>query len=83
MSFLMILFWFFLAYIAFKVIFNFIIPIYRTTRQVKRSFRNMQEQMNQTMNQQQYGEQQPNPSSQKKQPQTSAGEYIDFEEVKD
>ena len=78
------LFYIFLAYMLYQVVFKLIIPIYRTTRQVKKSFRDMQEQMNahaqaqgrppvdETVNQTN------NRPNEKK-----TGEYIDFEEIKD
>lgn len=78
------LFYIFLAYMLYQVVFKLIIPIYRTTRQVKRSFRDMQEQMNahaqaqgrppvdETVNTNTNGTQQ-----------KKTGEYIDFEEIKD
>lgn len=67
------LFYAFLVYVLIKLVVNFIIPVYKTTKQVKKSFRNMQERM------QEQQQQQPS-SSQKQQP---LGDYIDFEEVKD
>jgi hypothetical protein len=82
------LFYAFLFYLMFRLIFNFILPIYRTTKQVKRSFREMHEQMNQ--HQREY----PGNGSTGADAQTSQqnktenlntdqlGEYIDFEEVK-
>ncbi len=79
-----LLFYIFLAYFLYQIIFRFILPVYRTTRQVKKSFREMQERMNEQMQQQGYG---PPPSeaskSHVKSDPSKAGEYIDFEEVKD
>ena len=78
------IFYFFLAYMLYQLVFKFIIPIYRTTRQVKRSFRNMQEQMNahaQAQGRPPVDETVNNTYSQPKEKKT--GEYIDFEEVKD
>jgi hypothetical protein len=73
-----LLFYLFLAYILYKLIFSFIIPIYRTTRQVKKGFREMQERMNQQMHQQPpSGNGQP-PRQEEKGP---IGDYIEFEEV--
>lgn len=72
------LFYVFLIYLAYKLVFDFIIPVMRTTRQVKRGFREMQDRMNQSMQQQQ-GQ----PQQKAAQPKQGAGEYIDFEEVKD
>jgi len=71
---LLFLFYFFLAYMAWRLIFDFVLPIYRTTRQVRRGFRNMQEQMN---------GQQAEPQAASKAKQKPVGDYIDFEEVKE
>jgi hypothetical protein len=79
---LTVLFTLFAAYILYRLVFHFIIPIWRTTRQVKRSFREMQERMNSQMQ----GREQPHPSSQVNTASTKAskqGDYIDFEEVKE
>ncbi len=73
-----------MIYLAYRVIFHLVIPIYRTTKQVKKGFREMQEQMNEQMRQQQqeqasaYPNEQPS-SYNKKAP---AEDYIDFEEIK-
>jgi hypothetical protein len=85
---------FFLAivlYLLYRFVFNFLLPVVKTTRQVRQQFRNMQEGM---------GEQQPfngsgervngsgeRVQSQQKQQRPSggkppAGDYIDFEEIK-
>lgn len=72
------LFYLFLAYIAYNLVFKFIIPIYRTTRQVKRGFREMQERMQQQAGQPgAHHQQQARPSAKE-----VSGDYIDFEEVK-
>lgn len=81
-----------LAYIAYRFIFGFLIPVTRATRQVRRQFKAAQEQMDAQMRaQQQYpgagGQQfqgpgsfsQADPSRADK-PQKS--DYIDFEEIK-
>jgi hypothetical protein len=74
------LFYFFLAYLFYRLVFNFILPIYRTTRQVKKSFREMHEKMNGQFG----GSNTENRDTQpKQQDSTIAGDYIDFEEVKD
>ena len=77
---LSLLFYAFLAYLLFRLVFNFIIPIYRTTKQVKKGFRDMQEQMRQHSNPQGQQSQDTQP---KKPGATKVGDYIDFEEVKD
>jgi uncharacterized protein YneF (UPF0154 family) len=76
-----ILLYAFLIYIAYRFIFGFIIPVYRTTRQVKKQFREMHERMNEHMKQQ---EQQFNqtPEQEPQKPQDRKGDYIEFEELK-
>ncbi|MEO6814145.1 MAG: hypothetical protein ABI172_09460 [Ginsengibacter sp.] len=68
----------FLIYLLYKLIFNFIIPIYQSTKKIKKQFGEMQSKMKNDMNQ--YQKQQkptePEPVSKKE------GDYIDFEEVK-
>jgi len=77
----------FLIYLAYRLVFHFIIPIYKTTRQVKKQFREMSARMNSSeghsrmedqMNQQQPFQQPPATENKKQQ----AGDYIDFEELK-
>ena len=70
------LFYCFLAYMAYQLVFRFILPIYRTTRQMRRSFRDMQDRMNGNAPEQPFSHTPPG----KKVP---TGEYIDFEEVKE
>lgn len=73
------IFYVFLAYLLYQFVFRLALPIYRTTRQVRKGFREMQERMNQ--------HQQPRPSQHGTRSTTSEtnkkGDYIDFEEVKD
>jgi len=78
-----LLFYAFLVYLLYRLVFSFIIPLYRTTRQVKKSFRSMQEQMRQHSDP--HGQHQAqNSQPQHKKPGTNkVGDYIDFEEVKD
>jgi hypothetical protein len=76
---------FFLAivlYLLYRFVFNFLLPVVRTTRQVRQQFRNMQEGMG--------GEQfngGERVQTQKKQERPGGGkppkeDYIDFEEIK-
>lgn len=82
---LSLLFYTFLAYMLYRLVFGFIIPIVRTTRRVKRSFRDMQDRMNGR-----YSPQTQNSYSQQGQQQSTAHkaakgddeDYIEFEEVK-
>ena len=76
----------FLIYLLYKLVFDFLIPVIKTTRQVKKQFQDMQSRMNDFNNQQPpnvnaSGSKQDNTSKttvKKEQP----GDYIDFEEVK-
>lgn len=73
---LKLLFELFLLYIAYVVIFDFIVPVYRTTKNMKQKMGEMQQKM-----QEQERQAQANASAQQKT--TSAKhDYIDFEEVK-
>lgn len=74
---LLYLFYFFLAYMLYQLVFKFILPVYRTTKQVRRGFRDMQNRMN---------GQAPNAASAKPDAPPKGrqvGDYIDFEEVKE
>ena len=74
------LFYAFLIYLAYRLVFHFIIPIYKTTKQVKKQFREMHSQMEDHINQQGVNQQTMPPKQEDKKAQ--AGDYIDFEEVK-
>ena len=74
------LFYAFLIYLAYRVVFHLIIPLYTTTRQVKKQFRDMHNRMHDQMNEQQSFQQTSTPQPEIKKEQ--AGDYIDFEEVK-
>jgi hypothetical protein len=71
------LFFAFLFYLLFKLVFHFVIPIYKTTLQVKRKFREMNSQMDRATSHQ--GGRTASAATEKK----PKSDYIDFEEVKD
>lgn len=78
---LKVLFELFVFYLIYKFIFDFIIPIYQTSKQVKQKVGEMQRTMNEHMKQQQQAQANTTPS----QPASTAKkneDYIDFEEVK-
>lgn len=82
MEILRFLFYAFLLYLAFRLVFDFIIPVVKTTRRIRKGFREMHDRMNQSTGQ--YHQQ----DNYTKQDQSNnnkggVGEYIDFEEVKD
>lgn len=70
----------FLIYLLYKLIFDFIIPVYRSTRKIKKQFN----EMHSTMQDQMKGHHNPPPPREAK-PEPKAkkeGDYIEFEEVK-
>ena len=82
MEILRFLFYAFLLYLAFRLIFDFIIPVVRTTMRIKKGFREMHERMNQHT--EQFRQQEIHPKqNQSNDNQSRGGDYIDFEEVKD
>lgn len=68
------------VYFIYKLVFDLIIPIFRTTQKIRRQFGDMQQQMQDQMKATQDGYSPP-PSAQPPQ-KSRAGDYIDFEEVK-
>jgi hypothetical protein len=68
----------FLIYLLYKLIFDFIIPVYQSTKKIKKQFGEMQSKMQSDMNQYQNQQQtqQAQPKAEKE------GDYIEFEEVK-
>ena len=72
-------------YLLYRFVFNFLVPIFRTTRHVREQFRNMQGGMGQQQQQQtrtQTPPQQPRPQERHSSPHGRPEDYIDFEEVK-
>jgi Sec-independent protein translocase protein TatA len=79
-----IVFELFALYLLYKLIFDFIIPVARTTKQVKKQFNDMSTRMQETM-QQQKAQQQNNNFTKQKEPVPASGkndDYIEFEEIK-
>lgn len=68
----------FLIYLLYKLIFDFIIPVYESSKKIKKQFGEMQDKMqNDIKNYQSHQNPvRPEPAPQKE------GDYIDFEEVK-
>jgi len=67
-------------YFLYKVVFGVVLPVYRTTKQVRKGFQDMQSRMNEYQNETQ---QQPGDKQASSKPDIDdLGEYIDFEEIK-
>ncbi len=67
-------------YLLYKLIFDFIIPVYRTTKQVNRKMSEMQTKMNEQMQQQQSKDH--SGTSKENAAGPAKEDYIEFEEVK-
>jgi Sec-independent protein translocase protein TatA len=67
-------------YLLYKLIFEFIVPIYKTTKQVKQKVGEMQQKMHEQMQEQQNGYKTTKPDEAPKKPKRD--DYIEFEEVK-
>jgi len=73
-----VLLYVFLIYLAYQFIFNFLVPVFKTTQRIRHSFREMNNNKN-FENQHDSSPDQSAPSNNSKKP---VGEYIDFEEIK-
>jgi hypothetical protein len=73
-----------LAWVLYQFIFKLVIPVYKTTRKIKKGFREMQEKMNEQyrQQQQQQGYSQDPAAPRPGTSNVSKGDYIDFEEIK-
>ena len=71
----------FLIYLLYRLVFHFIIPVYKTTRQVKNQFKDMHNRMQEQMNRQKESFQSAT-TKKNESPQKPVGDYIEFEEVK-
>jgi hypothetical protein len=69
----------FVIYLVYQFIFNFLVPLYKTTQQVKKGFRDMHNKMNDVNENKNASSQQVPPQKKEKE---IVGEYIDFEEIK-
>jgi sortase (surface protein transpeptidase) len=79
MSIFRVLFELFVMYLLYKLIFDFIIPVYNTTKQVKEKVGEMQQKMNEQMKQQ---GNQFNATTKESVTKTPREDYIEFEEIK-
>ncbi len=75
----------FLIYLLYRLIFNFIIPVFKTTKQVKKQFREMHSRMEEQMNQSSFTKAADDKQAdeiKKTSSKEQGGDYIDYEEVK-
>lgn len=72
------LFWALGLYILIRFVFNFVIPVFRATRQMKSQMRDFQNRMQNNQEQ----ENEHSNARQHSKPTVKQGDYIDFEEIK-
>jgi hypothetical protein len=74
----------FVLYVFYKLTVNVIIPVYRTSKQVRQKFQQMQEQMRSQQRDEHLSSTVNNQgtNSHSTPKKASSGDYIDFEEVK-
>ena len=70
-----------LIYAAYQFIFNLVIPVYKTTRKIRKGFREMHAHMQSQSGADKNGSTS-QPSSYKPMSKANPDDYIDFEEVK-
>jgi hypothetical protein len=80
MGLIRVIFELFVLYLVYKLIFDFIIPVYKTTKQVNQKMGEMQSKMNDHLKQQQTNTN-ANTSTEKT-AKPGREDYIEFEEVK-
>ncbi len=69
----------FVIYLLFKLVFDFIVPVYRTTRQMKQKMNDLNNRVNKQQQEQfSTGTNSPKPTPQK----DFSKDYIEFEEMK-
>jgi hypothetical protein len=66
-----------LLYMAYRLIFDVILPVRKTTKAMREQFRQAQERMQQAQEDAHRPKPQPNPEKNQR-----VGDYIDFEDVK-
>lgn len=69
--------WTIILYCLIRFVFNFVVPVFRATRQMKKQVRDFQNKMQQENQFNSNTQQQSRPAQKAK-----AGDYIDFEEIK-
>ena len=70
----------FLIYFAFKLVFNFIIPVFKTTRQIKRQFNDINNSMQDQMSDQ-YNQQSPRDTARPQK--VDKDDYTEFEDIRE
>lgn len=72
----------FILYLVYKLVFDLIIPVAKTTKQVKKQFVDMNAQMQEKMKEQQMQGNNFNTTKTSAQSTNKSDDYIEFEEIK-
>lgn len=72
-----LLLYLFLGYIAYRFVFHFLLPVIRTSRQVRSQFHEMQNKMREAEEKHKAAH-----GNSTVKPEEKVGDYIDFEEIK-
>ncbi len=72
----------FLLWLFYKLVFDFIVPVYQSTKQVRRQMSDIQDRLRQQQQQEQQQARQEEQKQAARQRPVDKGDYIDFEEVK-
>lgn len=72
----------FILYLVYKLVFDLIIPVAKTTKQVKKQFVDMNAQMQEKMKEQQMQGNNFNSTKTSAQSTNKSDDYIEFEEIK-
>ena len=71
-------FFIFIFYLGYKLVFEFIIPVYKATKQMKNKMADMHQRMQQEQQAQQVRQDQPQPRPKK----DFSKDYIEYEDIK-
>lgn len=78
----------FVFWLLYKLVFDFIVPVYQSTKHVRRQMGDIQEHLRRQYQQQEEAQRQAAQAQQQQQqqrataPKGSKGDYLDFEEIK-
>ncbi|MBW8686011.1 DUF4834 family protein [Chitinophaga rhizophila] len=77
----------FVFWLLYKIVFGFIVPVYQSTKQVRRQMGDIQEHLRRQYQQQEQAQRQAAQAQQQQQQYAASkkadkGDYLDFEEVK-
>ncbi|SFN76789.1 protein of unknown function [Chitinophaga sp. YR627] len=77
----------FVFWLLYKLVFDFIVPVYQSTKHVRRQMGDIQEHLRRQYQQQEQAQRQAAQAQQQQQqraaaPKADKGDYLDFEEIK-